>query len=609
VTSSSGLPSFLERTVLSEIGFLAADAWRRFGFRVPALILMMIATHVLEGLAVATVLPLVASLGVPSSATPVTLFLGDLPSLLGLPAGIAGIGLLMIGLIVLSAAIFLGQARYAAWLQVSYAMQWQTTLFDAYLRAELSFLTERRAADAVNAIVTDVDRVRAAFHHACQVLAAAANLVVYLIIAVLISPTISVSVTMVGLLLFAATRPLIKRSYSYGADITRTSAEIQSDAVEFTTGAKLVKAQAAEVAAVNRLKGSANRLAHLYFYTNFDVQKAKTVFEFGGAAAIALLLIAGPLLLSVDIATVLVLLALFVRLLPRFTALQQGVHALGITLPALSNLRAQLAAARAAAEPDDTRPLPSDVTGSAPSIAFRHVTVVRGDRTVLDSIDLTIPAGRIVAFVGPSGSGKSTLVDAILGLVPIAAGSITINRTPLPELPLPAWRRAVGYVGQDTALMTGTVADNVRFGNDATDEQVEAALARASAAFVDKLALGSATEVGDRGARLSGGERQRIGLARALAVPRLLYILDEATSALDAETEAEVIGTVAQLAGKATVIVVAHRFSAIRTADMIHVVEDGRIVESGRWDELDRPGTRFRTLRDLQHAVPDMPAG
>lgn len=219
-----------------------------------------------------------------------------------------------------------------------------------------------------------------------------------------------------------------------------------------------------------------------------------------------------------------------------------------------------------------------------------------------------IPSGRIVAFVGPSGSGKSTLVDAILGLVPLASGSITVNGTPLAELPLPAWRRAVGYVGQDTMLMGGTIADNVRFGNDATDAQVEAALARASAAFVGALALGSATEVGDRGVRLSGGERQRIGLARALAVPRLLYILDEATSALDAETEAEVIDTVAQLAGKATVIVVAHRFSAIRAADIIHVVEDGRIVESGRWEELDRPGTRFRTLRALQHAMPDMPA-
>jgi ATP-binding cassette subfamily C protein len=375
---------------------------------------------------------------------------------------------------------------------------------------------------------------------------------------------------------------------------------VQSLASESIAAAKLVKANAAEDVACGRFAEAAGRLAAANFANAFDIQKAKAVFEFGGAAGVAAILIVGPLLLSIDVATVLVVLALFVRLLPRVTGLQQGVQALTALLPALANLRAQLDAARAVAEPANDALLPGNIARRVPSIVFEGVTVVRGGRPVLRDVDLVLPAGRIVAFVGPSGSGKSTLVDAVLGLVPLAYGSIRIGETPLSQIPLPAWRRSVGYVGQDTVLLGGTIAENVRFGNAASDAQVDAALAASAADFVASLDLGGATPVGDRGAKLSGGERQRLGLARALAVPRLLYVLDEATSALDAETEARVIGTVAALAGSATVLVVAHRFSAVRAADTIHVVEDGRIIESGTWDELDRPGQRFRVLKELQ---------
>ena len=289
------------------------------------------------------------------------------------------------------------------------------------------------------------------------------------------------------------------------------------------------------------------------------------MFEFGGAAGIAGLLVVGPLLLDVKIATVLVILALFVRLLPRVSALQQGLQALNVLMPALDNLQR-----------------------------------LRDEARALDGVDLDLPPGRIVAIVGPSGSGKSTLVDAVLGIVPLSSGLIEIGGIALDDLPLPAWRRTIGYVGQDTALFAGSVADNVRLGTQAGAEAVEAALDKAAAHFVRRLAAGVNTEVGDCGARLSGGERQRLGLARALAAQRRLFVLDEATSALDSETEAEVMRTVEGIAGEATVLIVAHRFSAVRGADIIHVLENGRIVESGDWSSLDQLGTRFYMLKQLQ---------
>ena len=588
----------------ADLRFLAGDIWRTFGFRVPLLVALMVVSGLLEGLAVTVALPLLSALGAPGSQSWFVAAIAGLPQSLGLPSGPVGVGVLMLVLIAASGVTFLAQARYAAGLQVTYATRWQLRLFNASIRADLAYLGDQRGGDVVNALVTDVNRVAGAFYHACIVLAAVVNLGVYVALALLVSPIVSVAVVGLGVVLLLATRPFLSRAYGYGTAITRASADVQSLASESIAAAKVVKANAAEGFAGARFAEAAQRLASANFANAFDIQKAKAVFEFGGAAGIAALLIAAPLLLSVDIATVLVVLALFVRLLPRVTGLQQGVQALSALLPALANLRAQLEAARAVAEPVSDDPLPADLAHRPPSIVFESVTVVRGGRAVLRDVNLALPAGRIVAFVGPSGSGKSTLVDAVLGLVPLASGAIRIGETPLSRIALPAWRRAVGYVGQDAALLAGTIAENVSFGNGASDAQVAAALAAAAADFAGELDRGSAASVGDRGVKLSGGERQRLGLARALAVPRRLYVLDEATSALDVETEARVIETVAALAGAATVLVVAHRFSAVRAADVIHVIEDGRVIESGTWDELDRPGRRFRVLKELQSAAP-----
>ena len=158
----------------------------------------------------------------------------------------------------------------------------------------------------------------------------------------------------------------------------------------------------------------------------------------------------------------------------------------------------------------------------------------------------------------------------------------------------------MGYVGQDTVLLGGTIAENVRFGNAASDAQVDAALAAAAADFVAELDLGGATPVGDRGARLSGGERQRLGLARALAVPRLLYVLDEATGRARRGDGGACHRNSSSHWSVRPPCWVAHRFSSVRAADVIHVIEDGRIIESGTWDELDKPGRRFRVLKELQ---------
>ena len=226
---------------------------------------------------------------------------------------------------------------------------------------------------------------------------------------------------------------------------------------------------------------------------------------------------------------------------------------------------------------------------------------------VLNGVDLAIPAGRTTAVVGPSGAGKSTVADMVVGLLMPTSGRITIDGVPLAGAHIPPWRRRLGYVNQDTFLFHESIRENLRIVRpDATDEQLWTALHNASAAFVEALPDGLDTVVGDRGVRLSGGERQRIALARALLRNPTMLILDEATSALDPENERVIQHAIERMAGQLTILVIAHRLASVRSADVIHVMEAGHVVESGTWEALlARPGGRFRAMCRAQGLLDD----
>jgi ATP-binding cassette subfamily B protein len=221
-------------------------------------------------------------------------------------------------------------------------------------------------------------------------------------------------------------------------------------------------------------------------------------------------------------------------------------------------------------------------------LRFEHVDFAYDTTPTLQDIHLTIPSGKTTAFVGSTGSGKSTLVKLLLRFYTAQSGRILLDGQPIDGLNLQDLRRAVGYVSQDTFLTDGTVADNIAYGAvGASDAQIaEAARAAECTDFIHKLPLGFATRIGERGQKLSGGQRQRLALARAILKNPPVLILDEATSAVDNETEAAIQRSLEVVSRNRTTIVIAHRLSTVRQADCIHLLEAGRIVESGTHDEL-----------------------
>ena len=236
------------------------------------------------------------------------------------------------------------------------------------------------------------------------------------------------------------------------------------------------------------------------------------------------------------------------------------------------------------------------------SITFENVSFSYGEKPVLQNIQLDVPAGTRVAIVGGSGAGKTTLVSLLPRFYDPASGRVLFNGRDLKSFTLASLRRQIGLVTQDTVLFNDTVANNIAYGTAAASrDDIIAAAKRANAHdFISAMPDGYDSVIGELGARLSGGQRQRLAIARAMLRNPPIMLLDEATSALDTESERLVQSALTELMRDRTVFAIAHRLSTVISSDLIIVMDQGRIVESGRHEELVQRGGLYKKLYDLQ---------
>jgi ATP-binding cassette subfamily B protein len=252
--------------------------------------------------------------------------------------------------------------------------------------------------------------------------------------------------------------------------------------------------------------------------------------------------------------------------------------------------------------PDRPAPLPVPARGAVEfvGVSFRYPS--RPDRPALHGVSFRIAPGERVALVGPSGAGKSTVLQLLLRFYDPDAGGILFDGVELRRADPNALRARIGLVAQETTIFAADVAENIRYGRPQAGEAELRAAAEAAHAmeFIEKLPDGFATQLGERGVRLSGGQRQRIAIARAVLRDPALLLLDEATSALDAESERLVQAALDRLMAGRTTLVIAHRLATVLEADRILVMDQGRIVETGRHNELARAGGLYARLAALQ---------
>ncbi|MBN4073110.1 ATP-binding cassette domain-containing protein, partial [Crocinitomix catalasitica] len=240
------------------------------------------------------------------------------------------------------------------------------------------------------------------------------------------------------------------------------------------------------------------------------------------------------------------------------------------------------------------------------NVAFKNVSFAyQEDKEVVHEITFDAPKGSVTALVGSSGSGKSTIAGLAASFRTPDSGKILVDGTDLAKVKLSSYRQNLGVVLQDDFLFEGTIRENILFPRpDSTEQELEAAVIAAYVnEFTDRFEEGLDTLIGERGVKLSGGQRQRIGIARAILANPKIIILDEATSNLDTESEAMIQESLGELMKGRTTFVIAHRLSTIRKADQILVVEDGRIVERGKHDELIDKEGRYHQLFTYQSRI------
>lgn len=394
-----------------------------------------------------------------------------------------------------------------------------------------------------------------------------------------------------------------------GKSLKRTSLEAQnqwgqliSQVEETLGGLRIVKAFTAEEFVDKRFRDSNEEYRQTVIGVNRRQLLAHPVSELLGTATIAIVLwYGGSLILnrdsSIDASTFIYYLVIFYSLINPLKDLSKGAYAIRRGMGSMERVDRILQAESTITDPAEPKPVVFNEAIRLEKVSFRYA-----EEWVLRDVDLTIRKGQTVALVGHSGSGKSTLVDLIPRFYDVVEGRITIDGTDIREVAVADLRRLMGNVNQEPILFNASVFENIAFGVEgATLEKVRQAAEVAHAdEFINDMPAGYDTNIGDRGGKLSGGQRQRLSIARAVYKNPPILILDEATSALDTKSERLVQSALDHLMEGRTTIVIAHRLSTIIHADVICVVDDGRIVEQGTHDELLALGGHYAKLHAIQ---------
>jgi len=569
---------------------------------VTGLIMLMVLSGFTEGLGVMMIYPLLSEMGVSQSA-------GENSLLAFFDSGFTAIGLDMNPVNLLAAiciiavfqgAVALTQGWFSARSITNFVQDWRNEVLSAYLGAKWKFFVARRQGDLFYTLFTDTERCGGGFSMAIQLASTVIIATIYIGYSLLISWQATLILLSMACIIFMIGRPVIKSGGAIGSALSHHGAETHTLVNEFISGAKLIKATATEKTATDKFAQGLSKWNIAYFKVLFHPVVLRVVFETLGLIMLSSMFVFGVEALQIDMASILVVLALFLRLYPKLSGIQQNIHTLNITLPAYVRVTGLVAEALEQAETLDMRPLPENLSGKPVAVRLENVTAGYDAKEIIRGINIDISPGKTIAIVGESGAGKSTLVDCLVQLVDQMGGSVFINDVHLSDVSLTAWRKSVGYVAQDTFLFHASVRDNILWGAVTSDDVVAAAKKAGAHDFISAMPEGYETIVGDRGVKLSGGQRQRIGLARALCGQRQLLILDEATSALDSSTEKEVMDTIGSIHGEITIVIVAHRLSTVRSADYIYVLDKGSVFEEGTWDELISRGGIFAKLWNIQ---------
>jgi ATP-binding cassette, subfamily B, bacterial PglK len=501
---------------------------------------------------------------------------------------------------------------WAEWSRAQYAFhvghQIRTTLVSRLLRRRFEYFGTLNSAILLKNIVEDVTAFTMNVLNPSLDIFARVLLVVLLAgFLILIEPMVSLAAAGVLFAYFLLlVRPLRQLAVRYSDMMMHTLRAIYFQVSEMLSGVKPILANEAQEYFGQRIKSTSAKLSEILPRTALIQAVPRSLLEvlvFGGLVLwILISLTSGADLIAMMPRVGLIAMVAY-RLMPSLQLISSSMVAIETKRQSMDEvlklLREQGIHSSSSVPVDsavDVAPLEWNHDFRFEGVGFQYNGAVS---RALDDISFTIRKGERVAFVGPTGSGKSTLIDLILGLLEPSEGEIIVDGVPLVGERYRQWRTAIGYVPQELFLLDASIAENIAFGVEPDEINLEKLQTVARRAHATDFIAAHGSEgiwsvVGERGAKLSGGQRQRLALARALYRQPSVLVLDEATSALDPRTEAKIMHEVLTTDETLTIITVAHRLSTVKECDRIYFVQDGRITAEGSYDELVGGHSGFR---------------
>jgi subfamily B ATP-binding cassette protein MsbA len=521
----------------------------------------------------------------------------------------AGLALLLIGLfVILTTMLKVGFAYLAAfeavYIRNGVVKDMREQIFHKILKLALPFFSEERKGDIISRITGDVTEVENSIMSSLDMFLKNPIIILVLLSSMLV---MSLKLTLFIFLVLPVAGFIIGR---VGKSLKKVSREGQDKmgmiltVVEETLGGRrIIKAFNAEKKMNKRFNVELHDYRRIMNRLMRRRELAHPLSELlGTVVMIVVVWFGGTLILSNDSEMTgtefIAYLAIFYQIINPAKAFTTALYSIQKGLASMDRIDKILKADITIPEAENAKP----VKTLCETIEYREVSFAYEDKVVLNKVSLSIPKGKTIALVGQSGSGKTTFVDLLPRFYDVIGGQILIDGVDLRDLKLHDLRDLMGNVNQEAILFNDSIYNNIAFGveNTTFDEVVAAAKVANAHDFIIETENGYDTVIGDRGSKLSGGQRQRLSIARAILKNPPILILDEATSALDTESERLVQDALENLMKNRTSVVIAHRLSTVRNADLICVFHEGEIVERGTHDELIRFDGRYKRLHSMQ---------
>ncbi|MGB3637431.1 MAG: heterocyst formation ABC transporter subunit HepA [Rivularia sp. (in: cyanobacteria)] len=502
-------------------------------------------------------------------------------------------------------AVFSYLGRYCAKLcEIGLVDTLRKRIFKQFQSFSLSYYTQKRSGELINTFSAEVSHLSFAFNELINFVTKSCVILAYTCAMFVISWQLTLVTVLLFSLLAAAASNWIRRVRQASFEMTSAGGELAAKTTEFIGGIRTVQAFWTQEFESKRFYEVARKFANAWLKASTISGLLQPLIEaLATTILVAMILVAVSTLISSGILNVVSLLAfLFAlfRLLPIIAHMNSSWGLIAMNSGALGAVEELLRTDNKAYLTDGTKNFP----GLKQAIELVNLNFgYDNNQLVLHDINLTIERGQTVALVGASGSGKTTLADLLVRFYDPTSGKILIDKVDLRQYSLGSLRNKIAVVSQDTFIFNTSVRDNIAYGLENIDDEaiLEAAKGANASEFIAELPQGFDTKLGDRGVRLSGGQRQRIAIARALLRNPEILILDEATSALDSVSERLVQQSLEKLAYGRTAIAIAHRLSTIFKADKVIVLEHGRIVEQGGYQELLNRKGKLWKYHQTQH--------